>query len=473
MEPAPTILSEMEEYIGKEGLSISQFAEHSGIHSGTLSNMLHGRRSIAMKQLDRITRAMGHAEGFYYDLYIDNYIVDGSFNWRRVGPLLQRCAELGKLESIQRVIRIVSDNLSYLPALFNAAEELYAEGRSEAAALLYECVAESEKYQHSERLALCQYRLFRIGLCDNQDTNLRIANRFESYVERLDEADQLDALKHLADVFASLHRWDKVDEMAERLGRKSAVQYKYWRKCKKQKQPTRPIIYYILYAYLLRSLVCDERGNYEEAIYYASLYVDINWVEPPVSEEENRVLEQFKEWGTANTFLYRLMSGNVEVLPEYVNYVETRENEIFPALFKIIQAANRYNINVDDILLRFDSHLSFREQSSRLGKFNQQLNGDKYAQFLIELAFYYLGKEEWDKGFFFLLENLELSIKIKSDSYIVRCMGLFEKYRSAAVQQQKNQYANLIGRVQRINQEKEGYLVSISYYFIHHLYTID
>ncbi|MGN7764055.1 transcriptional regulator [Paenibacillus sp. 22594] len=461
MEPAPTILAEMEDYMGKEGLSISQFAEHSGIHSGTLSNMLHGRRPIAMQQLDRITRAMGHAEGFYYDLYIDNYIVDGSFNWRRVGPLLQRCAELGKLDSIQRVIRIVSDNLSYLPVLFDAAEELNAEGRSEAAALLYECVAESEKYQHSERLALCQYRLFRIGLCDNQDTNLRIANQFDSYVERLDEADQLDALKHLADVFASLHRWDKVDELGERLGLKSDAQYKYRKKNKIQKQPDRPLIYYKLYAYLLRAAACDETGDPIRALHFVSLYSDMCWVELPVSKDEEKVIEQFKEWATANSYLYHIMAGNIEIIPEYINYVEKRENEIFPALFKIMQAANRYNINVDDILLRFDSHLSFREQSSRLGKFNQQLNGDRYIQFLIELAVYNLGKEKWGNGFYFLLGSLESSIKIRSDSYIVKCVGLFEKYRSVAVQQQKNEYVNLIGEVQRINEEKDGYRFSI------------
>ncbi|QQZ64107.1 helix-turn-helix transcriptional regulator [Paenibacillus sonchi] len=424
-------------------MSISQFAERSGIHSGTLSNMLHGRRPIAMQQLDRVTRAMGLAEGYYYDLYIDNYIVDGSSDWRRVGPLLQRCAELGKLDSIHRVVRIVTDKLQYLPALFDTAEELYAQGNSAAAALLYECVAESEKYQHSERLALCQYRLFRIGLCEDQDENLRLANQFESYVERLDEADQLDALKHLADVFASRHRWDKVDEMAERLGQKSDIYYKYWNKNKNQKQPTRPLIYYILYAYLLKSLVCDECGDYQKAIYYASLYVDINWIENPVSEEESRVIEQFKEWGTANTYLYRLMSGELEVLPEYVNYVESRENEIFPALFKIMQAANRYEANVDDILLKFNSHLSCREQHSRLGKFNQQITDDRYTHLHIELATYYLGHERFEIGFYYLMDSLESSVRMRNDYNIVRCVGLFEKYRSVALQEQTSLYKKL------------------------------
>lgn len=449
MEPTTTIRAELEDYLKRQALTINQFAYISGMNSGTLSNLIHGNRPIAMQQLDRITRGMGLAEGHFYGLYIDNYIIECPPDWRRIGPLLHRCAELDKLDCIQRVVGIVMDNLSYLPALFDTAEELFVQGRRAAAALLYECVAEGEKYQHSERLALCQYRLFTITLGDSQEVNLRAANRFEPFVDRLDEVDQLDAIKHLADVFSSLHCWDKVDELAEQLGKKAAVQYKCWRKDKAQKQPGRPLIYYILYAYLLRSLVCDECGDYEKALYYASLYSDMSWVKAPTSEAEQRVMEQFKEWAEANIYLYRLMAGQVEVLPEYVNYVELRENEIFPALFRIIQAANRYKLNVDDILLRFDSHLSYTEQHSRLGKFNQQITRDRYTQFLAELAVYYLRFDRLDSGVAYLLESLESSVKIRGDASIVKCVGLFEKFRDAASPEQKRVYTNFVNEAQR------------------------
>ena len=75
------------------------------------------------------------------------------------------------------------DNLSYIPLLFDVAEEFYQAGKSKPAILLYENIAESEKMQHSERLALCQYRLFRLGLTNDQHRNLIIASRFEYYVD--------------------------------------------------------------------------------------------------------------------------------------------------------------------------------------------------------------------------------------------------------------------------------------------------
>ncbi|MFF2019628.1 helix-turn-helix domain-containing protein [Paenibacillus sp. NPDC058177] len=460
MEAAATILTELEHYLRREALTLAQFAERTGLHSGTLSNIIHARRPIAMQQLDRITSAMGKPDGYFYEMYIHDYIIEGSADWRRIGPLLQRCAELDKLGAIKNIVQHIMDNLMYSPLLFEAAEALFAQGYLVAAALLYENVAAGEKLQHSERLALCQYRLFAIRLGDNQDENLRAANQFEPYIERLEEADQLDALKHLADIYASLHRWDKVMELAELMGHKADILYHHFRKDSVTKTPTRPIIYYILYANLLGSLVCDERGDYEQALQYASLYSDVSWAKSPVNEEESRVIEQFKEWATANSYLYRLMAGQVDVLPDYIKYVEVRENEIFQALFKIMQAANRFLFDVDAILLQFTDNLSYKEQHSRLGKYTQQLTGDKYTRFLTELAIYYLRKNNLEAGFEYLMGSLESSVRTRSNDSIVRCVGLFEKYRAAASVEQQEAYAGLIGEMHRINEERASYIIN-------------
>lgn len=102
--------------------------------------------------------------------------------------------------------------------------------------------------------------------------------QFEYFVERLDEADQLDALHALANIYISLHRWSKVNVLAEEMERKASIQYQNQYLMTKQretrKEPARPICFYILYAYLLRSAVCHERGEYERALHYASLYAD-------------------------------------------------------------------------------------------------------------------------------------------------------------------------------------------------------
>lgn len=54
----------------------------------------------------------------------------------------------------------------------------------------------------------------------DQDVNLRAAVQFEGFVNRLDEVDQLDALKVLANTYSALRHWDKVMVMTKELGKK-------------------------------------------------------------------------------------------------------------------------------------------------------------------------------------------------------------------------------------------------------------
>ncbi|WP_151735604.1 helix-turn-helix domain-containing protein [Paenibacillus tengchongensis] len=455
MNPGATILTEIEDYIERENLTISKFAERSGMHSGTLSNIINGNRPIAMQQLDKITQAMGMNDGYFYDLYIECYIINGAADWRRIGPLLLRCAELNKLEAIHRVVSNILDNLFYLPMLFDTAEELFTQQKYTAAEIIYKSVAEGERFQHSERLALCHYRLFHIALGDNQETNLHAANQFQPYVERLDEADQLDAIKQLVDVYASLHQWNKAECLAELMRQKATIQYQYYnKKDTAQKQPSRTLIFYILYAFLMQSLIADETGKFDRAMYFASLYADMSWVKTPYSDDEIVVMEQFKEWSVANMYLYRLMAGDQEVIPEYIGYVETRKNEISHALYRIIQAANRYYFNVDDILEKFSRHLSYGEQVSRLGKYKgQQVTQERRIRFFKELAVYHFNQEKFDLAFKYLLESLESSVKICSETNILKCVGLFEKYRYAALPEYVKKYTNSISEVQKINEE--------------------
>ncbi|MNE56996.1 hypothetical protein D3C80_1519400 [compost metagenome] len=124
-----------------------------------------------------------------------------------------------------------------------------------------------------------------------------------------------------------------------------------------------------------------------------------------------------------------------------------------------MQAANRYNFDVDGILDQFQDYLSYREQHSRLGKFTQQLTGDRYTRFLTELAVYHLRHNNFEKGFLFLLDSLESSVSIRNDAITVKCVALFEKYRDLASPEQIQKYTISISEVQRINEEKDGIIV--------------
>ncbi|MFD2880319.1 hypothetical protein ACFTAO_37265 [Paenibacillus rhizoplanae] len=161
--------------------------------------------------------------------------------------------------ALNRWFRICWRIWSMPPMLFEVAEGLFQEGLWQAAELLYKNVSASEKYQNSERLALCQYRLFRIAIGDDQARNLQAAHLFEGYLDRLDEADQLDGLNHLGHVYGSMHRWHKVDELAEKMLQLATIRYNLQRQSDRRESDeknrgTSVLLYFVCSAYPFSSV---------------------------------------------------------------------------------------------------------------------------------------------------------------------------------------------------------------------------
>ncbi|OMF85249.1 transcriptional regulator [Paenibacillus sp. FSL R7-0337] len=429
-------------------MSIHQFSGQSGINSGTLSRILSGQQPIAMNHLERITKAMDLPEDHFYSLYVDECFFFSSPNWRRLRPFLVRSAELGRLDCVEQVVQNLLENLVYAPMLFEVAEGLFREGLWQAAELLYKNVSVSEKYQNSERLAICQYRLFRIAIGDDQARNLHAAHLFECYLDRLDEADQLDGLKHLAHVYVSLNKWHKVDELAKQMQQLATLRYNLqWqsnRRMSNERNPEKPLYFYILYAQLIRSNVSEQMGDYPSALDWVSLYMDGSWIQED-NEEVKRTMAQFQEWGNANRLLYRVMAGQYEALSEYVEYISHRPDEIFTALYNIILSANRYYWNVDYILKRFASYIPYRTNLAEYGILhNKQVIANQYSRFLSELATYYL-QDNRKEGIRFILQSLESSARINNKSNVIKCVDLFGQHRNQADEEENEQYKVQIG----------------------------
>ncbi|WP_060860812.1 helix-turn-helix domain-containing protein [Paenibacillus riograndensis] len=443
-----TIRDELAMYLSQQGMSIHQFARQAGINSGTLSRVIKGQQPIAMNHLERITKGMELPEDHFYSLYVDECFYYSSPTWRRLRPFLLRSAELGRLDCVEQVVQNLLENLTYAPMLFEVAEGLFQEGLWQAAALLYKNVSASEKYQNSERLAVCQFRLFRIALGDDQTQNLQAALLFECYLDRLDEADQLDGLKHLAHVYYSLHKWDRVDQLAREMFRLATLRYNLQRhsnrKLDNEKTPEKPLYFYILYSHLIRSSVCEEHRDYKSALKFVALYMDGSWIQED-DEVSKRTLAQFHEWGTANSLLYQLLSGQQEVLPEYVEYIAPKSNEIFVALYHITIAANRYGWNIDHILERFAAYIPYRTNLTEFGIIhNQQIIANQYTRFLAELASYYLHNKR-KEGINFILQSLQSSARINNEGTVIKCVDLFGQHRHQADEKEKEQYKLQIG----------------------------
>ncbi|MDP4099318.1 transcriptional regulator [Paenibacillus sp. P96] len=432
-----TIRSEVEKFMEDEKLSLSDLGRKTGLNVGTLSSIITGGKIMALNQLDRITALMKLPEGHFYDLYIQDNIAAAQPNWKRLKPFLFRCAEMNKLDFIQRIAGKLLDKVVYSPVLFDAAEELLQEGKKDAAAILYESVAVTEHSQHSERLALCQYRLFTIRLGDDQTKNLQAAAQFELYVERLDDIIQLDALKDLANVYRSLRKWDKVDKFAAQMGSKARRHYFAENRQKRGGEDpyaklSRPLFVYVAYSDLLRGSACEERGESEQALEFISRYADLSWVKE-YDEDTEHWKGLFLGWAKVNIYASKLSSGDFSALYDYVDYFEANKDEFLVSLLNVVDAANRFNVNIDRILLRFDSEIkSLGEQLKGTTIYDKRFKAERCSRLLHELSNYYLQKGEYVTGFTYLLDSLQKSFAINNKTIIIKCVSLFESFRDYA-----------------------------------------
>lgn len=457
MSYTSSVLQHIVDFMNQENMNLRKLASSSNINAGTLSSILNKNKTLTVDHLDRLTRVMNYPEGYFYEQYIKDHLSQNIPNWRRFKPFLYRCADLDKLDCIKQVISLLMDNLMYSPLLFDVAEDLYQQNKRKAAELLFENVALSEKHQHSERLAFCQYRLFSIRLGSNQEDNYKAAILFEPYVDRLDELDQLDALRDLGNIYRFLHQWDKVEMIANRLGHLAKALYFRARPAKIQEKskPNRPLFTYIALANLFHGDVCDARRNYEQALQYISYYADLSWVKED-DDNTRHWKSVFQEWAKANTYVIKLLCGDTSILPEYVAYIDKEQDELIPALYNIMDAANRYHINVDHILKHFETELAAYFNEDKTVEANKNhYSANLLALLLHNLAYYYLRKENYTAGFEYLLKGFEKSSFINNKKCMLKCTGLFEQYRDMASQETLLTYKTIIKGVYE-NEEKNS-----------------
>ncbi|PWW42315.1 MULTISPECIES: helix-turn-helix domain-containing protein [Paenibacillus] len=439
----------IENYLKENGYKLQKFSEIADVNVGTLSAIIRGTRLISMNQLDQITLAMGLEQGYFYEMYGVECFIESAPHWRRLEPFIYRCAELGKLDIIKQVITHVTDDQSYIDELFDVAESLYNKCMNESALIIYECVADSEKYQHSERLALCQYRIFLLHKTLNKFDNLNAAVKFEPYIDKLNEEVQLDAIKDLANVYNTIHLWDKVEAWARKLERKTEFQLKIQSRRRKIKKrlTAYPLFTYEAYANLLISSVYDTRKEYDKAINYLQKYMEIIEIENP-TEEDQKIIDLFKKWGEGNQYAFRIMLGQENVIFPYLGYLESNPEEILTGLLNILEAANQYGFNIDHALKKFEQPINlFNTDFHNKGSYTDQMIDHGYRVFYYELAKYQINQCNYSLGIDALLMCLDLSSSSKDDLMCVKCLDLYGEYRSEADEKQMNNYKNVIEKL--------------------------
>lgn len=451
MEMTITLRSEIEKGIVGMGMNFSEFGERSGINRGIFSAILNSNppKPISLNQLEKIGRALGHNEGWMFELYIDECFYDGRSNRRRIEPFLIRCAELGRIDCIGKVLSRLLEDLRQLDMIFDIAEALHTNGSVQESVIFYQCVVQNEKYHQSERLAVSHYRLFRAALGDDNERNLRAAIEFEAFCEKLPDHHRLDGLMKLVNVYFSLDKYVEFEKYSRALHEFSDIVYRNSKKKVGLTSPearletSYPLVVYYGYSLMCMQNIMIHQNKFPEAEQYIKGYEDLSWFSD--SDEESREeVKKFKFYAEANRLTLELLIGNPDVLDACISFMKKNPNELLQLTFTILKSANQYKYCVDIVFEQFSDPLSnYLTQPFHHDK--SIISSNLYCGTCYQAALYFMERTNYEKMFDYIFKGMELGAKISNKEIFIHNVSLFEKNRNQASEAQKMQYKKLIG----------------------------
>ncbi|MDN4079245.1 helix-turn-helix transcriptional regulator [Paenibacillus polymyxa] len=457
MKHTPTIRSKIETELKQRGYTFSSFSKISGINRGTFSTMLNSNppKPISVRQMDLITKALEYPEGWLYELYIDECFYEGKGHWKRIKPFLLRCVELERKDCIQKVLSGLTEDLSYVSTVFEFAEELHKDGKENESVPFYECVIENERYYHSERLAISQYRLFCCSLNKDLENNRQQAIKFAPFRKNLPDNLQLDALLKLANAYFQLDDCGTVIQYAEelRILATNIYQQQLGEKLKSREvkplNTERHLIVYYGQSFLLKGNAYEKQGLYQKALDFIPYYAGLTGFEG--LDDIGRIeAEKFKMWAKANKLNLEILMGETESLPAYVELLRNNPPEILHGLLTIVESANAHNYPIDEILTLFAEKIDkFKELNTNISYYHTNYNLITYSRFFLELSRYYFNTGAYLKAMDAMLKSFKASSQLNDKVYYIKSITLlFEKYKDHSTSGQREEYEKLLEEVQ-------------------------
>ncbi|MCF2716102.1 DNA-binding protein [Paenibacillus sp. UKAQ_18] len=300
-------------------------------------------------------------------------------------------------------------------------------------------MVENERYYHSERLAISQYRLFRIQLGTNAEENLKLTILFSPFLDRLPEVYQLDALLQMANIYSSLHKWRQTIFFSQKLLELTKRIYQY-RVAKdnlnhEELEPyssERSLVVYYGQALLMQAFSLQKQELYQEAKKIVSRYADLSWFKG-LDEVGQREVEKLKMYATANGYVLDLLMGDKSNLEKYILLLEENGKEILPGILTLLEVANKQSFNIDNILKRFSGYIQ------KFSENEDALYMDDYCNFNLQLAIYQFNFNDYTAGINTILKNIKLATLVNNSSVFAQSIILFEKYKNFATECQYNE----------------------------------
>ncbi|MEK4061477.1 MULTISPECIES: DNA-binding protein [Paenibacillus] len=252
-----------------------------------------------------------------------------------------------------------------------------------------------------------------------------------------------DIIVEMLELAYRFEDWDKMLNTTGILYSYAQCIYEERQYCKAKKLPVqildteRPLVYYFGFSHLMRGIVCQKQGKYEEARNSIFCYAELGWMED-LGEDGIEIAEEFRYLARANLYIVEILSGKTELLEGYARFLQENPEELLPGLDTILQAAIQYGLDVDGLL-----H-TFAEQSAGFGDYEDADNISHYYSYCYHLALYHKREDRVPEALDWTMNCLELFHRSGHDRNFKKCLALFELLRVAATDEQIQRYQNIM-----------------------------
>ncbi|WP_025690218.1 hypothetical protein [Paenibacillus zanthoxyli] len=200
----------------------------------------------------------------------------------------------------------------------------------------------------------------------------------------------------------------------------------------------RPLVFYIGYSYLAKSIVYQKQGRYDAAREYIDKYANLDGL-VGLDQEGQEEVQRFKHFAKANSYAIDLLSGKLEVLDEYHNFIKENEEEILPGLITMLEAANLNKWNIDQLL---DTYIP--KELETFSSFEDTGNRVYYIKLLHQLSIYRMNQQRYPDAINYILDYLAIGVKMSVGREIITTIAMYETIRAFATLEQQGVYDNIL-----------------------------
>ncbi|RRJ65808.1 hypothetical protein EHV15_24990 [Paenibacillus oralis] len=248
---------------------------------------------------------------------------------------------------------------------------------------------------------------------------------------RLDDL-KIDSLVDLLKATYTLEDWDKMIEIADKL-HLTALELEGERSTKSKACERHPI-YYFGYSKLMKGLALQNKGQYSESKALVEEYSDLSWLDDG-SKKAKEEVEFFKLFSKANMLAVNLLSGRLEYLDPYIQFLkDARIEELIPGILNITDAAIKHDFDIGDVLTLFEGDIN------KALEYYKQKRTVYLMRIFFKLSLYHFVRQQYSAAIDKTLQGLELSNTIKDTFAFKKFSALFESFRKHANEVQQKRY---------------------------------